>query len=628
MFNICLHAPKFGQLFTLYILYIFKRKIYRERIFMNINGLPFQYLLGLQSGQTGSLTGNNYADSLGLQNYNYMTPTFGQASSSNTAGSSFMQTSLQMYQSGMMDKKTLLLMGLASGMKSTDALGLMYMLQANDAQASLVEKQLKDKIASRNNKTTFTSTDLTKIGDGSTSTDATVSDDNGGSSSASESTAATDTTEVTDETEKTEKTDAKSAKSQERGDAGDDDISNAIFSGTAASTTSYNLGRKFVNYKQTKNKGISTVDKRQAFKQDKTFSKNVKAADDASLKFDIEKNPRKASEWLENVKKTDKHFTNIRPEGYTIEQLKALKPEELAEIAKTHPEVKQFAEKVKEAERISHNIKVADARDASANKVTESEKRIKDLESQKSNTKSSARKQVLEKQIKEEKVNLKKCNEDFAKKAKAFEKVAREQHSLDLAASKDYKANVEKLQKQFKGESPVRIKKLCKAALEDAEKTGNTKMAKLYKDVLAKCGEKGANSKTVAKLLETTTKEAGVEISTLTKAGKNLSKLAECRSAVGKVMGKAAIPLAIALEGIDVYGAYKKSTKEGNKQLIKSSSGLLASIGASAAAGALVGTVVPGAGNVVGFIVGAIAGIGGYYLGSKAGGAIADKVVT
>lgn len=90
-----------------------------------------------------------------------------------------------------------------------------------------------------------------------------------------------------------------------------------------------------------------------------------------------------------------------------------------------------------------------------------------------------------------------------------------------------------------------------------------------------------------------------------------------------------------AIEGVmeipDIIKSYKTGSKEGNKQLVKSTTKVGASVlgyaGGAAAAGAIAGSVVPGLGNVAGAIVGFVGGIIGGALASWGAGKVMDKVM-
>ena len=93
----------------------------------------------------------------------------------------------------------------------------------------------------------------------------------------------------------------------------------------------------------------------------------------------------------------------------------------------------------------------------------------------------------------------------------------------------------------------------------------------------------------------------------------------------GKLIGKAATPLAIGLGAYEAGSAFAKGDKRGGWGAISGTAGGLGGAAAGAAAGAALGSVVPIIGTAIGGIIGGIAGaMGGDWLGRKASNAIYD----
>ena len=93
-------------------------------------------------------------------------------------------------------------------------------------------------------------------------------------------------------------------------------------------------------------------------------------------------------------------------------------------------------------------------------------------------------------------------------------------------------------------------------------------------------------------------------------------------SKTSKVIGKAAVPVAVAAEGYNVYTEYKAGGKKAAAKQAVRSTGALAGAWAGAkggaAAGAAIGSVFPGAGTAIGGAIGGIiGGVAGYLASDK-----------
>lgn len=109
---------------------------------------------------------------------------------------------------------------------------------------------------------------------------------------------------------------------------------------------------------------------------------------------------------------------------------------------------------------------------------------------------------------------------------------------------------------------------------------------------------------------------------------------------VGRVLGRAAVPLAVAgslVEGVSGYQSaaaqqqagvitQQEANEQKGRAIGGATGGLAGSIGASMLAGAAMGTFAPGVGNLVGGLVGLGAGILGYYGGRAVGGSTGGAI--
>lgn len=87
----------------------------------------------------------------------------------------------------------------------------------------------------------------------------------------------------------------------------------------------------------------------------------------------------------------------------------------------------------------------------------------------------------------------------------------------------------------------------------------------------------------------------------------------------GKLLGRAALPLAVGLGAVDLIGA----ARSGNAEAVGRSGGGLTGALGGAAAGAALGSIVPVIGTTIGGILGGvIGGLGGEFLGGKIGQAV------
>ncbi|KFZ32407.1 hypothetical protein JS44_08550 [Anoxybacillus flavithermus] len=99
---------------------------------------------------------------------------------------------------------------------------------------------------------------------------------------------------------------------------------------------------------------------------------------------------------------------------------------------------------------------------------------------------------------------------------------------------------------------------------------------------------------------------------------KSVSKMSKALASTGKVLSKAALPLAVAAEAYSIYKAQDKT-----KAIVQSGTGIAGSIG-GAKLGAAIGTAIaPGIGTAVGGVLG---GLVGYAAGRWLGGKGVDAV--
>lgn len=93
----------------------------------------------------------------------------------------------------------------------------------------------------------------------------------------------------------------------------------------------------------------------------------------------------------------------------------------------------------------------------------------------------------------------------------------------------------------------------------------------------------------------------------------------------GKLLGRAALPLAVGLGAVDLIGA----ARSGNAEAVGRSGGGLAGALGGAAAGAALGSIVPIIGTTIGGILGGvIGGLGGEFFGGKIGQAVSGAPET
>lgn len=143
---------------------------------------------------------------------------------------------------------------------------------------------------------------------------------------------------------------------------------------------------------------------------------------------------------------------------------------------------------------------------------------------------------------------------------------------------------------------------------------------------------KTANSKFV-KGIEKLSSKAGIPNSkTATKANDFLWKTSQAiddmpvLKTTGKVVGKGAIVVGIAIDAYSIYSAYNEEGEFGDKtqQATGSAIGGAAGGWAGAELGAIIGTAIcPGVGTLIGGVVG---GIAGGFLGSMGGSALVDSI--
>jgi hypothetical protein len=160
---------------------------------------------------------------------------------------------------------------------------------------------------------------------------------------------------------------------------------------------------------------------------------------------------------------------------------------------------------------------------------------------------------------------------------------------------------------------------------------GKVKTAFVGEDLLQASKRAGTTTQTATKAAATTTKVAANTTAKanrqvvgsskgaakqVTKASGSLGTLGKSAKSLGKVAGRAAVPLAIGLEAYDIYKSQDKVKATGK------AGGGLAGAALGAKGGAAIGTMIlPGIGTVVG---GALGGVGGYLAGSYAGGKVVD----
>lgn len=226
------------------------------------------------------------------------------------------------------------------------------------------------------------------------------------------------------------------------------------------------------------------------------------------------------------------------------------------------------------------------------------------------------------------KADLKQAKQKFETKTKALEKCLTSRQGKALESSKDYEKYIKDLKKTLKNKDLPQVQNALKVELQRLKKlkSKNPKTQVLIEE-LQKC----TDEKSINNLLKTASKKAATDTKALKSAGKDVTKLLEAEGKYfgktgkflkigGKILGRAAILAAIGIETYDVVNTYQtKGKTAGNKQLVKSASGLAASI----ATGAIAGTCI---GGPIGTVVGLAAGIGMYYIGSKGGEKLADKL--
>ena len=171
------------------------------------------------------------------------------------------------------------------------------------------------------------------------------------------------------------------------------------------------------------------------------------------------------------------------------------------------------------------------------------------------------------------------------------------------------------------------------AEAKSKKMTGKQLKAQLQKihEAMAK-GDLKVNADIQKGLIKPTSKFGKASHFLKSKTGIYKAKGAILRSAIGanalRLASKAVKGswIMAAIEGVmeipDIIKSYKTGSKQGNKQLVKSTTKVGASVlgyaGGAAAAGAIAGSVVPGIGNVAGAIIG---------LASWGAGKVMDKVM-
>jgi len=195
-----------------------------------------------------------------------------------------------------------------------------------------------------------------------------------------------------------------------------------------------------------------------------------------------------------------------------------------------------------------------------------------------------------------------------------------------------------------------KVVETTKSNLGEVVKSFSSKASEVFKSVTSKLSEVKSTvtnilTKTVSKaknVLGVTTKtvetastvakssEVISETGALAKVTSKASFFSRALGGVGKVLGKLALPLNIALTGFDMYSDYKNARKQGKSTLgavadaLTSSdtgvSGALKSALKGSSVGAVLGSVIPGLGTVAGTVVGGLAGLVGYGIKSLFGG--------
>ncbi len=304
----------------------------------------------------------------------------------------------------------------------------------------------------------------------------------------------------------------------------------------------------------------------------------------------------------ENISSNGDNLFSRGSESYKLNSVKEiLENDNSSQITpKTKTEMKTF---LKENDSF---YKSMTERDSALEKLSKAKE---DLKKAKWKDKSAARKIVKE------------AENEFNKINKEFKKAAKNKQSIALKDGDKYLKDIKNLKNQLKGKTGAEAENLIKGLRETAKNSGNEKMVQLLDD-LAKDSSKLTKAD-ISKALKKATKGAAKNKALIESAGKNLGRLSKMTKVGGKILGKVAIPLTIALESIDVINACEKDGghfgKNAKKQTLKSGAGILASIGS----GALVGTCV---GGPVGTIAGIVVGAGMYFAGSKGGEILGDEI--
>lgn len=574
--------------------------------------------------------------SFGMPNYIQSNPNMFDYGTQNAGGSYYDQQLvqkqsffggaplLQMYQSGVLDKKSLLMMSLMSG-DTSNVLEMMKTLNIIDAEKREIKKhqQYQAEFSRMLDRSSgLTSSELEDALNGVEHYRA------DGTSVASKYHHKKRADKEVDESDSSVLKKRKTEEVEEAEATQTNDSEEFVLGGTA---TGMAIGHAF--YKNATKNYLSEKD---LLKYEKTYNsgsdiikstKGVKAHE-AFNNFEIKGKKVDASDWLKHIETKSTHFKELNNgKGYTLDELRALKnpPEKVTKFLNQVDEAEKIRINKREAytPKDEANMKSLESRNTAYSEMETAQSKVKNLKEQIKNAKGSD-KVKLQDELKVAKKDLGQANKEFKQASKEFEKLAKEQSKANIQSAKILEAQTSGLIKKLKkAKTEAGMKDVLNKTLQEAKIAKNTNMIKTCEELLLKEPKNLLSScKGVAENAKGFTVAAE-------EAGKNLSKLSKAKG----ILGKAALPVAIAFEGFDIYSAYGKSTKAGNKQVVKSAAGLGGAIAAGAlsagAIGAAVGTVVPVAGNIVGGAVGLILGCAvgavGYWLGSKGGEVIADE---
>lgn len=387
--------------------------------------------------------------------------------------------------------------------------------------------------------------------------------------------------------------------------------------------TTYNLMKVLYQYKlyETILSKHNTTHKRHSGKNNEDTEDVSDDTDDSNNDKDVSKSEETVSSQTSSEEKSGidillDQYKNMDHLGSAAEAVGAwgayslIKGNRTKPVVIKHNKISGKIQKIPEASVKDAFKSALTQREEALNKVVKAEEAFKKA----SRSGKTAAKEAFEAAKKE----FNDINNNFQETLKISQKAA-------LEGLSKYNKDIATLKKQLKGLSGKDAKDIINAEKEIARKAGNSRMLGLLNE-LSLTHNKELTEANISKALKTASKKASKDKSALEAAGKNIGKLTKAGKFLGKAgkfLGRAAIPLAIGLEALDVVSATQKDGghfgKNAKKQVVKSTMGL----GASIASGALVGTCV---GGPIGTIAGIAVGTGMYFLGSWGGGKIGDEI--